>query len=147
MNDSLGCFLTYVRSLQLLKWKIIKKRANSLMRGWEYWLKKILDLIKILNIPLMAQVLLKVFMDLKSLVSINLYNPVLHNTAGHVPHTYVSSARIKFYMEENIVCCWRTRTRHTAEMALFLHTVINHLQVNRFYQLSDPLYDNIVRLI
>lgn len=43
-------------------------------------------------------------MDLKSLVSINLYNPVLHNTAGHAPHTYVSSARITFYMDENIVC-------------------------------------------
>lgn len=38
-------------------------------------------------------------MDLKSLVSINLYNPVLHNTAGYVPHTYISRARIRFYME------------------------------------------------
>ena len=43
--------------------------------------------------------MLKVFVDLKSLVSINLYNPVLHNTAGCVPHTYISRARIKFYME------------------------------------------------
>lgn len=118
------------------------------MRGLEYWSKKkILDLIKILDIPLIAQVMLKVFMDLKSLVSINLYNPVLHNTAGHVPHTYVSSARIKFYMEENIVCSQRTSTRHTAKMALFLHAVINHLQVNRFYQLSNPLCDKIVALI
>lgn len=66
--------------------------------------EEILDLIKILNIPVKAQVMLKVFMDLKSLVLINLYNPVLHSTAGHTPHTYVSSARIKFYMEENNVC-------------------------------------------
>lgn len=66
--------------------------------------KKVLDLIKILNIPLITQVMLEVFVDLKSLVSINLYNPVLHNTAGHAPHTYVSSARITFYMDENIVC-------------------------------------------
>lgn len=75
------------------------------MRGLEYWLKKkkILELINILNIPLIAQVMLKVFVDLKSLVSIILYNPVLHNTAGLAPHTYISSARIKFYMEENIV--------------------------------------------
>lgn len=40
-------------------------------------------------------------MDLKSLVSIILYNPVLHNTAGHAPHAYVSSVRIKIYKEEN----------------------------------------------
>lgn len=56
--------------------------------------KKILELINILNIPLIAQVMLKVFTDL---VSIILYNPVLHNTAGHAPHTYMSSARIQFY--------------------------------------------------
>lgn len=43
-------------------------------------------------------------MDLKSLVSLNLNNPFLQNTAGHAPHTYVSFARINFYMEENIVC-------------------------------------------
>lgn len=66
--------------------------------------KKILELIKILKIPLIAQVMLKVFMDLKSLVSIILYNPVLHNAAGHASHIYVSSARIEFYLEENIVC-------------------------------------------
>lgn len=109
--------------------------------------KEILDLIKILNIPLIAHVMLKVFVDLKSLVLINLYNPVLHNTAGHAPHTYVSSARIKFYMEENIVCSQRTSTRHAAKMSLFLHAVINHLQVNRFYQLLNALCDKIVGLI
>lgn len=32
-------------------------------------------------------------------------------------------------------------------MSLFLHAVINHLQVNRFYQLLNPLCDNIVGLI
>lgn len=74
------------------------------MTGLDYWLKNILDLIKILDIPLIAQVMLKVFMDLKSLVSINLNNPVLHKTAGYAAHTCVSSARIKFYMEENIIC-------------------------------------------
>lgn len=59
--------------------------------------KNSLDLIKILDIPLIAHVMLKVFMDLKSLVSINLNNPALHKTARHVPHAYVSFARIKFY--------------------------------------------------
>lgn len=118
------------------------------MRGLEYWFKKkILDLIKILNIPLIAQVILKVFMDLKFLVSINLYNPVLHNTAGHAPRTYVSSARVTFYKGENIVFLAKNQHQthiHAAKMSLFLHAVINHLQVNRFYQLLNPLCDRIV---
>lgn len=70
------------------------------MTGSEYLLKTILVLIKILNIPLIAYVMLKVFMDLKSLVSINLNNPVLHEAAGHASHTYVSCARIKFNMKK-----------------------------------------------
>lgn len=42
--------------------------------------KNILDLIKILNILLIAQ---KVFVDLKPLAPVNLNNPVLHKTAGY----------------------------------------------------------------
>lgn len=90
----------YVHSLQWIKRKIIRKGLQFDERSGVL-VKKILELIKILNIPLIAQVMLKVFMDLKSLVSIILYNPVLHNTAGHAPHAYVSSARINIYKEES----------------------------------------------
>lgn len=82
---------------------MIKKKGTQFDERFRVLVKKILELIKILNIPLIAQVMLKVFTDLKSLVLINLYNPVLHNTAGHEPHTYIPCARITFYMEENVV--------------------------------------------
>lgn len=68
------------------------------MRSLEYLFKKkkkILELINIPIIPLIAQVMLKVSVDLKPLVSIILHNPVLHNTAGLAPHGYLSSAGIE----------------------------------------------------
>ena len=73
-----------------LQWNMIKMKGHRVWRQVQSIGKKknILDLIKILNIPLIAQVLLKVLMDLKSLVSINLNNPVLQKTSGHAPQTY-----------------------------------------------------------
>lgn len=47
------------------------KMVLSMMRGLGDWLKNILDLIKIPYILYIAQVILKVFTDLESLVSIN----------------------------------------------------------------------------
>lgn len=115
------------------------------MAGLPYWLKHILDLIKILSILPIAQVMLKVLVDLMFLVSINLNNPVLHKTSGHAPHTHFSSAKNQTLYGEKLLLAFSEPVPDMLQkIPLLLHIAINHLQVNKFYQLFNLLCGNIL---